>query len=70
MNPKNPDDKVRKASGADFSSSYRAQTISDSRNCGITTEDIMPAQTGISQKKVDKIKGQDANFPLLPSVTI
>lgn len=54
MSPKNPDDKVGKASDADFSSYRPPQTISDSRNCGITTEDIMPAQTGISQKKLIK----------------
>ena len=54
MSPKNSDDKVGKASGADFSSSYRPPQIiiSDLHNCGITTEDIMPAQTGISQKKL------------------
>jgi adenylate cyclase len=59
MNLKNPDDEAGKASGADFSS-YRRQAILDLRNCGITTEDIMSAQIGISQKKVDKIKNQDA----------
>jgi class 3 adenylate cyclase len=59
MSPKNPDDKAGKASGADFSS-YRRQAISDLRNYAVTTEDIMSGQTGISQKKVDKIKGQDA----------
>jgi hypothetical protein len=69
MSPKNPDDEAGKASDADFRS-IRPQTISDSSNCGITTEDIMPAQPGIRQKKADKIKGQEANFPLLPSVTI
>jgi len=59
MSPKNPDDEASKASGADFSS-YRRQTILDLPNYAITTEDIMSAQTGISQKKVDKIKNQDA----------
>ena len=59
MSPKNPDDKAGKASRADFSS-YRREAISDLRNYAVTTEDIMSAQTGISQKKVDKIKGQDA----------
>lgn len=60
MYSKKPDDKVCKASGADFSS-YRRQAISDLRNFAVTTEHIMSAQTGrISQKKVDKIKGQDA----------
>jgi adenylate cyclase len=59
MTPKNPDDQASKASGADFSS-YRRQAILDLRNCGITTEDIMSSQIGISQKKVDKIKDQDA----------
>jgi adenylate cyclase len=59
MSPKNPDDEASKASGADFSS-YRRQTILDLRNYAITTEDIMSAQTGISQKKVDKINSQDA----------
>ena len=58
MSPKNPDDKAGKASGADFSS-YRRQAISDLRNYAVTTEHIMSGQTGISQKKVDKIKGQD-----------
>ena len=51
MSPKNPDDEASKASDADFRS-IRPQTISDSRNCGITTEDIIPAQIGISQKKL------------------
>ena len=69
MSPKNPDDEASKASGADFRS-IRPQTISDSRKCGITIEDPMSALTGISQKKADRIKGQDANFPLLPSMTI
>jgi hypothetical protein len=69
MSPKNPDDEVGKASGAD-SSIYRPQTISDSRNCGITTVDPMSAQIEISQKKVDKNKRSDEYFPLLPSVTI
>ena len=55
MSPKNPEDEASKASGADFSS-YREQTILDLPNYAITTEDIMSAQTGISQKKVDKIK--------------
>jgi class 3 adenylate cyclase len=32
----------------------------DLRSCGITTEDIMSARIGISQKKVDKIKSQEA----------
>jgi class 3 adenylate cyclase len=59
MSPKNPDDEAGKASGADFSS-YRRQAILDLRNCGITTEDIMSARIGISQKKVDKIKSQEA----------
>jgi class 3 adenylate cyclase len=59
MSPKNPDDEASKASGADFSS-YRRQAILDLRNCGITTEDIMSARIGISQKKVDKIKSQEA----------
>jgi adenylate cyclase len=59
MSPKNPDDEASKASGADFSS-YREQTILDLPNYAITTEDIMSAQTGISQKKVDKIKNQGA----------
>ena len=59
MGPKNPDDEASKASGADFSS-YQRQAILDLRNCGITTEDTMSSQIGISQKKVDKIKGQDA----------
>ena len=59
MSPKNPDDEASKASGADFSS-YRRQTILDLPNYAITTEDIMSAQTGISQKKVDKIKNQGA----------
>ena len=69
MSPKNPDDEAGKASGADFSE-YSATNHIGSRNCGITTEDIISAQIGISQKKADKIKNQDANFPLLPSVTI
>ena len=55
MSPKNPDDEASKASGADFSS-YRRQTILDLPNYAITTEDIMSARAGISQKKVDKIK--------------
>jgi adenylate cyclase len=59
MSPKNPDDEAGKASGADFSS-YRRQTMLDLRSCGITTEDIMSARIGISQKKVDKIKSQEA----------
>src|SRR5215213_9946706 len=59
MSPKNSDDEAGKASGADFSS-YRRQAILDLRNCGITTEDIMSARIGISQKKVDKIKSQEA----------
>jgi class 3 adenylate cyclase len=59
MSPKNPDDEAGKASGADFSS-YRRQAILDLRNCGITTEDIMSARIGISQKRVDKIKSQEA----------
>ena len=59
MSPKNPDDEAGKASGADFSS-YRRQAILDLCNCGITTEDIMSARIGISQKKVDKIKSQEA----------
>src|SRR5215208_3165335 len=59
MSPKNPDDEAGKASGADFSS-YRRQAMLDLRNCGITTEDIMSARIGISQKKVDKIKSQEA----------
>jgi adenylate cyclase len=59
MSPKNPDDEAGKASGADFSS-YRRQAILDLRNYGITTEDIMSARIGISQKKVDKIKSQEA----------
>ena len=59
MSHKNPDDEAGKASGADFSS-YRRQSRLDLRNCGIATEDIMSSQIGISQKKVDKIKGQDA----------
>jgi hypothetical protein len=59
MSPKNPDDEAGKASGADFSS-YPRQAILDLRNCGITTEEIMSAHIGISQKKVNKIKGQDA----------
>src|SRR5215213_11896962 len=59
MSPKNPDDEAGKASGADFSS-YRRQDILDLRNCGITKEDIMSARIGISQKKVDKIKSQEA----------
>ena len=54
MYSKNPDDIACKASGADFSS-YRRQAISDLRNLAVTTEHIMSAQTGISQKKVDKI---------------
>ena len=59
MSPKNPDDEASKASGADFSS-YRRQTILDLPNYAITTEDIMSARAGISQKKVDKIKNQGA----------
>src|SRR5215212_1525238 len=59
MSPKNPDDEAGKASGADFSS-YPRQTILDLRNCGITTKEIMSAHIGINQKKVNKIKGQDA----------
>lgn len=59
MSPKNPDDEAGKASGADFSS-YRRQTILDLPNYAITTEDIMSARAGISQKKVDKIKNQGA----------
>ena len=59
MSPKNPDDEAIKASGADFSS-YRRQTILDLPNYAITTEDIMSARAGISQKKVDKIKNQGA----------
>ena len=59
MSPKNPDDEASKASGADFSS-YRRQTILDLPNYAITTEDIMSARAGISQKKFDKIKDQDA----------
>ena len=58
MSPKNPDDKADKASGGDFSS-YQRQAISDLRNHALTTEDIMAGQTGISQKRVDKIKGQE-----------
>jgi adenylate cyclase len=58
MSPKNPDDEAGKASVTDFSS-YRRQAKLDLRNSGITTEDIMSSQIGISQKKVDKIKGQD-----------
>jgi adenylate cyclase len=59
MSPKNPDDEAGKASVTDFSS-YRRQAKLDLRNSGITTEDIMSSQIGTSQKKVDKIKGQDA----------
>jgi hypothetical protein len=59
MSPKNPDDEASKASGVDFSS-YPRQTILDLRNYAITTEDMMSTQTGISQKKVDKIKSQEA----------
>jgi hypothetical protein len=59
MSPKNSNDKTCKASGAGFSS-YRLQATSDLRNFVVTTEHIMSAQTGNSQKKVDKIKDQDA----------
>src|SRR5262245_38204568 len=58
MSPKNTEDKASKASGADLSS-YQRQAIVDLSNNAVTTEDIMSAQTGISQKKIDKIKGQD-----------
>jgi hypothetical protein len=69
MSPKNPDDEASKASGVDFSSIYPPQTISDSRNYGITAEDIISTDWNQS-KKADEIRGQDANFPLLPYVTI
>jgi adenylate cyclase len=59
MSPKNPDDKAGKVSGADFNS-YRRQAISDLRNYAVTTDHIMSRHTGISQKKVDKIKSQNA----------
>jgi hypothetical protein len=55
----NHDDEESGNSSANISS-YQRQTISNLRKSGVTTEDVISSQTGTSQKKVDKIRSQDA----------